>query len=159
MANILEKIVEKGHFKFVDEVPSWQEGVRLSTEPLIKTGYVTENYYQQIVDCIEKYGPYVVFEHEVAMPHTTENADGVLNTGVSFMRIKKPVSFGCDEDGNDKSARLFFTLAAQNPEEHMSNIQSLIGVFTNEPLLDALIEAESGQDILDALAANPCTEF
>ena len=50
MANILEKIVEKGHFKFVDEVPSWQEGVRLSTEPLIKTGYVTENYYQQIVD-------------------------------------------------------------------------------------------------------------
>ena len=35
---ILQKIVERGHYKFVDRVDSWQEGVRLSCESLVKTG-------------------------------------------------------------------------------------------------------------------------
>ena len=70
--SILQKIVERGHYKFVDSVPSWQEGVRISTESLVETGYVEPDYYKQIVACIEKYGPYMVYDHEVAMPHTQE---------------------------------------------------------------------------------------
>ena len=147
---ILQKIVERGHYKFADSVESWQEGVRLSTESLARTGYVSENYYQQIVDCIEKYGPYVVFEHWVAMPHSQEGAEGAAKTGVGFLRVKEPVYFGKDEDGEDKYAKLFFTLAAKDPNEHMDNIQQLMTVFTNEPLLDALIAAETPEDILEA---------
>ena len=91
---ILQKIVERGHYKFVDRVDSWQEGVKLSCESLAKTGYVSDNYYQQIVDCIEKYGPYVVFEHYVAMPHSQEGAEGANQTAVGFMRVKEDVDFG-----------------------------------------------------------------
>ena len=116
---ILQKIVERGHYKFVDRVDSWQEGVKLSCESLAKTGYVSDNYYQQIVDCIEKYGPYVVFEHYVAMPHSQEGAEGANQTAVGFMRVKEDVYFGKDEDGEDKVARLFFTLAAKDPNEHL----------------------------------------
>lgn len=159
MADVLKNIVERKHYRFEDKVDSWQEAVRLSALSLAETGYVTDDYYKQIVECIEKYGPYVVFEHEVAMPHSTEGAEGAKKTAVGFMRVKEPVSFGCDADGNEKFARLFFTLAAQNPEEHMGNIQSLVGVFTNEPLLDALLEANSAEDILAADAKYPCAEF
>ena len=147
---ILQKIVERGHYKFVDHVDTWQEAVKLSTESLAKTGYVDENYYQQIVDCITKYGPYVVFDHYVAMPHSQEGAEGVHKTSVGFMRVKDEVSFGKDEDGEEKVAKLFFTLAAENPSEHMDNMQQLIGVFTNEELLDALMEANTPEDILAA---------
>ena len=111
---ILQKIVERGHYKFVDRVDSWQDAVRLSTESLVKTGYVSENYYKQIVDCITKYGPYVVFDHYVAMPHSQEGAEGANKTGVGFMRVKEDVDFGKDEDGEQKIARLFFTLAAKD---------------------------------------------
>ena len=38
MASVLQKIVERGHYKFVDSVSSWQEAVKLSTESLVKTG-------------------------------------------------------------------------------------------------------------------------
>ena len=98
---ILQKIVERGHYKFVDRVDSWQEAVKLSCESLAKTGYVSDNYYQQIVDCIEKYGPYVVFEHYVAMPHSQEGAEGANQTAVGFMRVREDVDFGKDEDGED----------------------------------------------------------
>ena len=147
---ILQKIVERGHYKFVDRVDSWQEAVKLSCESLAATGYVSDNYYQQIVDCIEKYGPYVVFEHYVAMPHSQEGAEGANQTAVGFMRVKEDVDFGKDEDGEDKIARLFFTLAAKDPNEHLDNMQQLMQIFTNEPLLDALMAANTPEDILQA---------
>lgn len=156
---ILQKIVERGHYKFVDSVESWQEAVRLSTESLVATGYTSEDYYKQIVDCIEEYGPYVVFDHYVAMPHSQKDAKGAYKTAVGFMRVKEIVDFGEDEDGEKKEAKLFFTLAAVNPEEHMDNIQQLMGVFTNEELLDALMAAETPEDILKAEKDFPPEEF
>ena len=158
MASVLQTIVEKKHYKFVDSVESWQEGVRLSAESLVADGSVDADYYKQIVACIEKYGPYVVFEHSVAMPHSQENASGVHKTGIGFMRVKEEVSFGKDEDGEEKVAKLFFTLAACNPEEHLNNIQQLMGVFCNEELLDALMAANTPEDILAAEAAYPIEE-
>ncbi|MCI9506823.1 MAG: PTS sugar transporter subunit IIA [Oscillospiraceae bacterium] len=158
MATLLQKIVERGHYKFVDSVDSWQEAVKLSTESMVKTGYVSEDYYQQIVDCITKYGPYVVYDHYVAMPHSQEGADGAKKTSVGFMLVKQDVDFGKDEDGEQKIARLFFTLAAVDPDEHLDNMQQLMGIFTNEPLLDALLEARTPEDILAAEAKYPPAE-
>ena len=158
MASVLQTIVEKKHYKFVDCEESWQEAVRLSAESLVADGSVDADYYKQIVACIEKYGPYVVFEHYVAMPHSQENASGVHKTGIGFMRVKEEVSFGKDEDGEEKVAKLFFTLAACNPEEHLNNIQQLMGVFCNEELLDALMAANTPEDILAAEAAYPIEE-
>ena len=158
MATLWQKIVERGHYKFVDSVDSWQEAVKLSTESMVKTGYVSEDYYQQIVDCITKYGPYVVYDHYVAMPHSQEGADGAKKTSVGFMRVKQDVDFGKDEDGEQKIARLFFTLAAVDPDEHLDNMQQLMGIFTNEPLLDALLEARTPEDILAAEAKYPPAE-
>lgn len=158
MASVLQTIVEQKHYKFVDSVESWQEAVRLSAESLVADGSVDADYYKQIVACIEKYGPYVVFEHYVAMPHSQENASGVHKTGIGFMRVKEEVSFGKDEDGEEKVAKLFFTLAACNPDEHLNNIQQLMGVFCNEELLDALMAANTPEDILAAEAAFPIEE-
>lgn len=155
MASVLQTIVEKKHYRFIDHEVTWQEAVRLSTESLVADGSVDADYYKQIVSCIEEYGPYVVFEHLVAMPHSTQNAAGVHKTGIGFMVSKKIVDFGEDEDGEKKEAKLFFTLAACNPDEHLSNIQQLTEIFTNEPLLDALMEANTPEDILEAEAKYP----
>ena len=156
--SILQKIVERGHYKFVDSVPSWQEGVRVSTETLVETGYASPDYYSQIIACIEKYGPYMVFDHGVAMPHTQENATGALKTAVGFMRLKEAVDFGAGGDGETKQATLFFTLVASNPNEHLENIKDLMGVFTNDSLLDALRAANTPEDILCAEAEHPSEE-
>ena len=155
MSTVLQDIVAKKHYKFIDQQVTWQEAIRMSTESLIADGSVSEEYYAQIVACIEKNGPYVVFEHNVAMPHSTENATGVFKTGIGFMVNKQMVDFGVDEDGEKKEAKLFFTVASCNPDEHMNNIMQLSEIFQNEPLLDALMEANTPEDILAAEAAHP----
>ncbi len=159
MSTVLQDIVEKKHYKFIDGAGlTWQEAVQISTESLIADGSVSADFYKQIVACIEKYGPYMVFEHNVAMPHTTENAEGVYKTGIGFMVCKSLIDFGKDEDGEEKKANLFFTLCSANPAEHMSNIQQLASIFQNEPLLDALVEAKTPEDILKAEKDFPCEE-
>ena len=66
---------------------------------------------------------------------------------------------GKDEDGEEKLAKLFFTLAACNPDEHLNNIQQLASLFCNEELLDALMAANTPEDILAAEAAHPIEEM
>ena len=159
MSTVLQDIVEKKHYKFIDGAGlTWQEAVKISTESLIADGSVSADFYKQIVACIEKYGPYMVFEHNVAMPHTTENAEGVYKTGIGFMVCKSLIDFGKDEDGEEKKANLFFTLCSANPAEHMNNIQQLASIFQNEPLLDALVEAKTPEDILKAEKDFPCED-
>ena len=158
MATVLQTIVEQKHYTFLDSADSWQEAVRLSAEPLVADGSVSADYYQQIVACIEKYGPYVVYDPYIAMPHSQENADGVHKTGIGFLRLKEAVDFGLDEDGVRKEAKLLFTIASCNPEQHLENITQLMGIFGNEPLLYALMEANTPEDILAAEAAYPCED-
>ena len=155
---VLQKIVNRKHYKFLEEQVTWQEAVKLSTDSLVADGTVEPDYYKQIVDCIEKYGPYMVFDHYVAMPHSTENAVGANRTGIGFMVCKNVIEFGTDEDGEKKEAKLLFTLAAASPEEHMDNIMQLMNIFQNEELLDALMAANTPEDILKAEQDFPCEE-
>ena len=159
MGTVLQDIVEKKHYRFIDgEGVTWQEAVRLSAETMVADGTVSEDYYKQIVACIEKYGPYVVFDHNVAMPHTTENAEGAFKTGIGFMVSEKMIDFGEDEDGEKKEANIFFTLSSANPDEHMNNIMQLSAIFMNDDLLDALAAARTPEDILKAEQDFPCEE-
>jgi PTS system ascorbate-specific IIA component len=160
MSTVLQTIVEKKHYRFIDgEGVTWQEAIRLSAESLVADGSVDADYYKQIVACVEKYGPYVVFEHNVAMPHTQENAEGAHKTGIGFMVSEKMIDFGEDEDGEKKEANLFFTLSSTNPDEHMNNIQQLSAIFMNDDLLDALAAARTPEEILEAEKKYPCEEF
>ncbi|MCC8183042.1 MAG: PTS sugar transporter subunit IIA [Clostridiales bacterium] len=156
MSSVLREIVDRGLCRFTDRVPSWQEAVRQSAAPLAEAGYTDGEYYRQIVSCIRQYGPYMVFDHQVALLHAQVNAPGVRKTAVSLLCIREGVDFGADEDGTRKTARLFFTLASCDPDEHMDKIQALAEVFLNEPLLDALTAARSPEDILAAEERYPC---
>lgn len=158
MSTVLQTIVEKKHYCFMDRAESWQQAVEISTRSLVADGSVSPDYYEQIVRCITKYGPYVVYDHGVAMPHSQENAEGVHKTGIGFLRLKEPVDFGCDEDGEHKSACLLFTIASCNPDEHLSNIAQLMSIFCNAPLLQALAKADTPEDILAAEQKYPCMD-
>lgn len=152
MESVLKTIIAEKHFRFEDHVDSWQEAIRLSTLSLVADGSVEEDYYRQIVNSIEKYGPYVIFDHQVAMPHSQESVTGVYKSGIGFLRVKEPVSFGKDEEGQEKTAQLFFTLASRGPLDHLNTIQQLAALFCNEDLLDALIAAETPEAVLEAEA-------
>ncbi len=143
---MLREFVEKKHYKFAKEAPSWQEAVRMSCESILADGTIEEVYVNSIIDCITEYGPYIIIVPNVAMPHSQLSAEGVNETAIAFMRLEKTVSF--DENDPEKDASLFFTIASCNPDQHMENIMKLTEIFSNEELLAELAKAETPEDLI-----------
>ena len=72
----------------------------------------------------------------------TENAVGVHDTAIGFMKLEQAISF---EPGNpEKDAKVFFTLAAIDKDKHVENMEQLFDMLTNEELLEALLTVKNG---------------
>lgn len=127
---MLREFVEKNHYLFVEKVSDWQEAIRKACLPIEADNTVDNTYADQIIDCVNKYGPYIVLMPGVAMPHSQEGAGGVNKTTISFMKVKEAVSF--DKEDPEKEANLFFTLASCNHNEHLENMSKLSEMLTNE---------------------------
>ncbi|MDO4642855.1 MAG: PTS sugar transporter subunit IIA [Cardiobacteriaceae bacterium] len=147
---LLSKMLNAGHVNFKESFPDWQSAIHGACEPLVADGTVEVSYADEIIACIEKYGPYIVIAPDIAMPHSQENAVGVHKTAISFMKVNQMVAF--DPDDREKDARLFFTLASQNHDAHLENMSALAMMLDNEALIADLIAAHNTDD-LRAIAA------
>ncbi|MGG5343491.1 PTS sugar transporter subunit IIA [Enterococcus sp. AZ192] len=142
---MLKYFYDNDLIRFCEESPSnWEEAVVLSCQTLLEKKMITQQYVDEIVDCVKKYGPYIVIVPGVAMPHSSEDSQGVLGTAISFTKMKDEVVF---EEGNpEKNASLFFTLAAKNSDEHVENISNLSEMLMTDGLIEALMEIETIAD-------------
>ncbi len=138
---MLKEFVEKKHCNFIEEAADWQDAIRKCCQPLVADGTVTENYAEEIIACVNLYGPYMVLMPGVAMPHSQQCGDNVRGTAISFMKTEKPVFF-------DEYANLFFTLASDNPEKHLDNMQQLSVILSSEDLIAELMQVTNEEELL-----------
>lgn len=143
---MLRTFVEKKHYLFAESAPDWREAVRMSCKSLEADGTIDPAYEDEIIACIEKYGPYIVIIPNVAMPHSQENSVNIHKTAIGFMKLEKPVSF--DENDPEKDAQLFFTVASCDPNQHLDNIARLSELLSNDEVVDALTRAKGPEDLL-----------
>lgn len=138
---MLSEIIEKKHYIFKKSFDSWEDAIRVSCEPLIKDGSIDDCYADEIISCINEYGPYIVIAPMIALPHSQENAKGVHKTAVSFMKVETAVEF--DREDRDKDAKLFFTIASANHDKHLKNLTQLAEMLVNEELVDDLLKVQN----------------
>lgn len=126
-------------------ITDWREAISESCQQLLNKGIINQTYIDEIITCVEKHGPYIVILPQVAMPHSSDKSEGIFGTAIAFTKFKSPIVFESDDE-EEKSASLFFTLAAKNSEEHMENIQNLSELLMTEGLIDQLVASESIED-------------
>lgn len=144
---LLRELVEKKRVCFHKGFDTWEEAVTASCQPLLADGSIEQEYIDAVIGCVKKYGPYIVFAPNIAMPHSQEGAVGVNDTAVSFMKLETPVHF---EEGNpDKDAKLFFVLASKDHEVHMKNMQKLADMLLTEDIMDTLMDVSSIEELLE----------
>ncbi|MDD6365849.1 MAG: PTS sugar transporter subunit IIA, partial [Stecheria intestinalis] len=90
-------------------------------------------------------GPYIILIPGVAMPHSTEGGALVHKTCISFMKLAKPVSF--DDQDPEKYADLFFTIASENAEKHLEEMQQLAALLTDDAVVEDLHKVTSEADL------------
>lgn len=134
---LLNELLAKGLVEYRTGFPTWEEAVRASYATLLKNGYIEEEYIGEVIESINKFGPYIVIMPLVAIPHTMQGATGALRSGISFMKVETPVSF---EPGNEENdARLFFSLAAVDSDQHLRNMKELAEMLMIEGFVDDLL--------------------
>ncbi|MDT2640948.1 PTS sugar transporter subunit IIA [Enterococcus dongliensis] len=126
------------------EITDWKEAIAESCQLLLEKEIIDQTYVEEIIRCVEEHGPYIVIVPEVAMPHSSEDSEGVFGTAISFTKMKQPIQFESKDE--EKSAVLFFTLAAKNTEEHMENIQNLSELLMTDGLIESLVATNSIED-------------
>ncbi|MEG0176990.1 PTS sugar transporter subunit IIA [Anaerorhabdus sp.] len=142
---LIEKFIDNKVTCYHTEFNTWQDAVKAAAQPLIDQAFIEPVYVNAVIECVEKYGPYIVIAPNIAMPHSTEGATGVLKTGIGFMKVEEPVHF--DPNDPEKDARLFFTLAAENHENHLENMMELSEMLMNEELVEDLLQVKNDQDL------------
>ncbi len=143
---MFRQLVEQGHTRFYDRAENWEDAIRLSCKALEETDVVDETYKEVIIQCVKESGPYIVIAPMIALPHSQIGATGVKKTAVAFTSFKEAVSF---EPGDDeKDARLFFTLASCNPDQHLTNIQMLSEILDNEDFIAELLTATTDDELI-----------
>ncbi len=142
---LLNQFLEQKVTSYHEKFDSWQDALTACGQPLVQQGFITEVYIDAIIECVNKYGPYIVIAPDIAMPHSTENAEGVIKTGIGFMKVETPVVF--DADDREKDARLFFTLVSSNHDEHLNNMVELSNMLTDDDLVLGLLNVKNDEDL------------
>ena len=140
---MLKYFLDQGLVKYSDkEITDWKEAVAESCQLLLDKKLIDQSYVDEIIQCVEEHGPYIVIVPKVAMPHSSADSGGVYGTAISFTKMKRAIQF----DQEEKSASLFFTLAAKNVDQHMENIQKLSELLMIDGLIDRLADTDSIED-------------
>jgi len=144
---MIDDMLQKDLVEVTDEEPkSWQEALKFSSRKLIEHGYIKENYVNEIIKNVEDNGPYIVIVPGVAIPHANAESDNVLGTAIAFTKFNKPIKFG-----KDINAKLFFTLAAKDPKEHLKNIGDLSEMLMTDDMIDKLLEVRNLKELKEII--------
>lgn len=144
---IIRELVQANRSCFHKFFDTWQEAIRASCQPLINDGSIENVYVDNVIECVNKYGPYIVLAPDIALPHAQEGGEGVNQNAISFMKVEEPVVF--DPENADKNARLFFVLASNDHDKHIEMMEKLAAVLLNRNFVDALLGATCNQDLLE----------
>jgi ascorbate PTS system EIIA or EIIAB component len=134
---MIKELIAMDRVTFATGFDGWEAAVAAAAQPLIRDKAIEAAYIQSMIDCIRKYGPYIVIAPGVAMPHAQGGGVGVNQTSMSMMKVEQAVHFS---DSPEHDARLLFVVASVDSDSHLDMLQSLVEEISDEEFLAGLLE-------------------
>lgn len=138
------RLLPESFIEVAEEIANWKEAVLISTGILLRNRYITERYVDKIFENIETMGPYMVLSPELLMPHARPE-DGALKTGISLLKLNKPVEFF----GNEIS--IVVTLSSTDSNSHIDYIQKLVTLLNEEEKYMELLNSRDKKEVIKLL--------
>ena len=126
----LKKLLKKENVKFIDKAENWKEAIFQSGDLLVSNKKVTSEYVQEMIELVEKHGPYIVLEEGIAMPHAGIS-ENVLETGISLLVVNEKVSLP-----EGRNVNIFLSFAAKNKNDNIDIMNDLFELITKYEFID-----------------------
>ena len=133
----LRKLLKKENVKFIEKTEDWKEAILQSGNLLVSNRKVTSEYVKEMIELVEKHGPYIVIEEGIAMPHAGIS-ENVLETGISLLVVKEKV-----ELPEGRNANIFLSFAAKNKNDNIDIMNDLFELITKHKFIDEVSKMKS----------------
>lgn len=128
--------------------PDWRAAVIAAGNALVASGSTAPAYTDEMIETVEKLGPYIVIAPGVALAHSRPSP-AVHRAGLSLVTLAEPVRFGHQQ--NDP-VTLVIGLAAPDDHSHVEALATLAGLLASEPHRVALLAARNPAAVRRAVA-------
>jgi ascorbate PTS system EIIA or EIIAB component len=126
------------------EAATPEEAIRQAGALLVADNKVEERYIDAMVKGFKDVGPYIVLAPLIAVPHARPE-HGVLEQGVSLVRLKTPVVFG--HPTNDP-VQIVCAICGTDSTSHIGMLQSLAAVLGNKEKLETILTTKNKEEII-----------
>ncbi|ALS00725.1 transcription antiterminator [Enterococcus silesiacus] len=127
---------------------NWEEAIRLSAASLLKTGRITRNYIDTIIETAKREGAYMVISKNVALPHARP-IDGVMQLGMSISVLKEPIVFG---NKDNDPVKYIFCLAATENNRHLNAMVELVKLLDDPDFYSLLDTSDDPNEVYHYLS-------
>ena len=133
----LRKLLKKENVKFIEGAEKWKEAILQSGNLLVSNRKVTSEYVKEMIELVEKHGPYIVIEEGIAMPHAGIS-ENVLETGIALLVVKEKVALP-----EGRNANIFLSFAAKNKNDNIDIMNDLFELITKHKFIDEVSKMKS----------------
>ncbi|WP_407654215.1 BglG family transcription antiterminator [Anaerococcus porci] len=122
---------------------NWKDSIKMASQILLDKKYINEEYINEMIENIEKYGPYIVISENFALPHGNIS-ENVIKTSLSLARLKKPVNFGSPRFDPIKYVCI---LAVDENKDHLKALFELINLLKVKEFKNSLELARTSKEM------------
>lgn len=129
------------------EASDWEEAIRACGKLLVDAGKCDQSYADAMISSVHKFGPYMVLEEGIAMPHA--QADGnVSEAGICIVTLDPAVAFG-HEDFDP--VHVLVGICAPDPKAHLGCLAELSQMFEDEDCVAKLSACDTPEQVLETM--------
>ncbi|WP_317315812.1 PTS sugar transporter subunit IIA [Peptostreptococcus russellii] len=119
------------------------------SEELLSKGYVKDSFREGIMKREEEYPTAIQAENfSLAIPHT--DSEHILKPGIAFVRLNNGCDFKEMCTNEDIKVNMAFVLLVKEKEKQVSLLTKLMGLFSNNDILEKLYK-ENDPSIIEAM--------
>ncbi len=143
-------LIREEHIKVHQAVSSWEEAVSLAARPLLDKGWMTLDYYHEVLDFSVEYEQFGVILAPLCAPHA--NADLRNHPAISVVTTQDPVTVSMG--GEIVPLQVVMLLCLQSPVSLSAALDELFNIVDEEPRFIAdLVDASTATQLKHVIAS------
>ena len=142
MKNNLLEILNESKVVFKDRVNDWQEAISISGNILEKHKSTNSNYTKSMIDNVEKLGPYIIIDDNIALPHS-QSMGNVYKTDLSLLILKEAV------DIKGRMAKIFFCFSTSDERNHLEILNDIYKLILRPNFVKEISKINNYQKLIE----------
>ncbi|MGL5278532.1 MAG: BglG family transcription antiterminator [Cetobacterium sp.] len=127
------------------ECQNWEEAIRMSGNIMVENEICDITYIENIVERVKEFGPYMIMNNKVALPHS-KNIGNVFKNKMVLMSFRNDVLFP-----EETPVKTMLTFTSQDENSHLEALSNFLDLVNNYKFLEKLESNPSKKKVIDII--------